>query len=104
MFVKLGSSIGIPLSVKNASGVSTNASGTPTVSIYGADFTSSLISSKSMIKTGALAASTGIYGLNQSITAATGFAAGYSYTVQVSYRRSGGSNALVREIHVLHVG
>ena len=57
-----------------------------------------------MIKTGALAANTGIYGLSQSITAASGFAAGYSYTVQKSYRRSGGSNALVREIDVIHVG
>lgn len=104
MFVKLGSSIGIPLSVKNASGVSTNASGTPTVNIYGADFSSSLISSKSMVKTGALAANTGIYGLSQSVTAASGFAAGYSYVVQMSYRRSGGSNALVREIDTLHVG
>ncbi len=104
MFVKLGSAIGIPLLVKNASGVSTNASGTPTISIYGSDFASSLISSKSMIKTGALAAATGVYGVNQTFSAASGFAAGYSYTAAMTYRRSGGSNALVREESVIHVG
>lgn len=104
MFVKLGSAIGLPLNVKNASGVATNASGTPTISIYGADFATSIISNKSMIKTGALAAATGIYGVNQTFSAASGFAAGYSYTGAMTYRRSGGSNALVREEIVVHVG
>ena len=86
---KLGDTISFPLLVATTGGVATNAASTPTFSIIGADFTANLISNKTMLKNNAVAAVTGMYYGQQNLRAASGFAAGYGYSVYFRYTAAG---------------
>lgn len=86
---KLGDSISFPLLVATTGGVATNAASTPTFSIMGADFSANLITAKSVLKNNAVAAVTGMYYGVQNLRAASGFAAGYGYTVLFRYTAAG---------------
>lgn len=101
--VKLGNTIAFPLLVmKTGSWLPTGASGTPSYSVYGNDFSAALLSGKSALKGGAFAAVTGAYYISQGFTAASGFEAGYTYSVLSTYRLNGG-NVLQRQWHTVKV-
>lgn len=101
--VKLGNTIAFPLLVmKTGNWLPTGASGTPTFNVYGNDFSATIISNKSVLKSGAVAAVTGAYYISQAFTAASGFESGYTYSILTTYRINGG-NVLQRQWHTVKV-
>ncbi len=90
--VDLGSSLVSLVLVTDNNGAPTNANAAPTYIVYGVNFDSSTDADGTTHVNNDLAAITGAYGINQTIRATSGFAAGNTYAALVRYDLQDGSD------------